>query len=68
MRKSQQDVKLDRELRNVVKNPKIKSDIFDGNDSNDDNIEEDLKEKDGESFDLLMANSYSHTIAMTRNY
>ena len=68
IRKSQQDAKLDRDLQNATKNKTIEPDVFNGNDSNDDNIEEDLEEGDGENLDLPTANSYSHAVAMTRKH
>lgn len=52
-------------MRNATKNPIIETDIFVGDNSNVDDIKEDIKEEDKENQDLLITNSYCHTITMT---
>lgn len=52
-------------MQNAVKNPIIEPDICNGNDSNADDIEEDLEEEDGENLELSTANSYLYAITIT---
>lgn len=68
IRKSQQDARLDRDLRNTAKNPIIETDIINSNDSNANEIEEDLEEEDRENLELSTANSYSHAVIITCKY
>lgn len=55
-------------MRNVAKNPTIEIDIINSNDSNADDIKEDLKEEDRKNLKLSTANSYSHVVAITCNH
>lgn len=41
---------------------------FDDNDSNIDNIEEDIEEENNKNLEPLIANSYSHAVIMIRKY
>lgn len=40
--------------------------IFDNKDTNPNDREEDIKKKDKDNIDLLMASIYSHTVAISR--
>lgn len=40
--------------------------MFDNKDTNPNDREEDIKEKDKDNIDLLMANTYSHIVAISR--
>lgn len=67
-KKSQQNIKLNRNLRNIAKKFIIDIEIFDSNKINSDNIEEDIEEKDKENLELFTTNSYLHMIAITYIY
>lgn len=66
IRKSQQDGKLDRDLRNVVKKHLIKIEIFDDDKSQAGNIKEDDKKKDKENIYISTADSYSYAVPIAR--
>lgn len=50
-----------------MKNLIIKTDIFDSNNSNANNIE-DLEEENGKNLELSIVNLYSYMIAMTHKH
>lgn len=65
MRKSQLDVKLDKDLQNTAKNHPIKTKIFDSEDISANNRQEDIEEQDKKNINLLILDLYSYITAIT---
>lgn len=66
IRKNQLDAKLDRDLQNATKNYIMETKMFDGKDINFDNGKKDIKKENKDNIDLLAANIYLYTVAITR--
>lgn len=66
IRKSPLDTKLDKNLRNTLKNYAIDTKMFDDEDIKADNREADIEKKDKSNIDLFMADSYSHAVTITQ--
>lgn len=68
IRNSQEDAKLCRDLRNAARNHLIDIEIYDGNESQVDNIKEDRDEGDKEDIDVSIMDLFSHAVAMIYMY
>lgn len=69
IKKSQLDAKLDRNLRNVVKNRQTTDvDTFNNEDNNADDREKEGEEEQENDMDLPTADSYSHVVVIIRIY
>lgn len=64
MRKIQQDVKLDKDLRNIMRNYPIEMEKLDDDKSLGDYIEKDGEKEDEENINVPTADLYSHTVTM----
>lgn len=65
IRKSQEDIKIDIDLQDIIKNATIETNIFMDNNSNTNIIKEDIEEENKKILELLIADSYSNVVAMT---
>ncbi len=64
--KSQLDAKLDRDLRNAVRNYQAAdAEMFDGEDNNDDDREEEGEKEPEDDIDVPTADFYSHAVTIT---
>lgn len=66
IRKSHEDAKLNRDLRNVAKIYLKNIKIFDNDESQIGNIKKDEEKRDKEDINVLTSDLYSYTIAITR--
>lgn len=64
IRKSQQDIKVDRNLRNTTKNHLIKMKIFDNNKSQASDISKNDEKKEEQNIDIFNIDFYSHVVAI----
>lgn len=55
-------------MQNITKNHVIKTEIFDSDDTNADDIEEDIEEGNEENIDLPMADSFLYAVVIMYIY
>lgn len=55
-------------MQNTAKKKIIETDIFDSDNSIDDDVKESIEEKNDKNLDLYMGNSYSYVVTMICMY